>query len=61
MRIQRWIIVVAIMVGVVVTGSVSASQAETLRVVGFNVESGDTAYSTEFCHRIHGKVATEST
>ena len=26
--------------GVIVTGSVSASQAETLRVVGFNVESG---------------------
>jgi len=40
MRIQRWVIVVAIMVGVVVTGSISPSQAETLRVVGFNVESG---------------------
>ena len=39
MRIQRWMTIVAITVGVV-TGSVSASQAETLRVVGFNVESG---------------------
>ena len=40
MRIQRWMTIVAITVGVVITGSVSASQAETLRVVGFNVESG---------------------
>ena len=40
MRSARWIIVVAVAVGVIVSGGFGASQAETLRVVGFNVESG---------------------
>jgi hypothetical protein len=40
MEVRQWLVVMAVAVGVVVTGVRGASEAQTLRVVSFNVESG---------------------